>query len=635
MRKFYFVLLLVFTSISFFGQCPAISDFSESFDASDQLPDCWSSLRVNPPVSPFAVVEVQTDPAKSFSPPNSVRMFNQLGATADFYLISPKVDNLDDGTHQLRFVYKGNPNGSGLDAIIEVGTMTDPADENTFTLVETLSSTSEAFQEYTVPFNQISTDQYIAIKADFQVTFRNLYFDDVIWEAMPTCPKPTGLQALNITSTSADLSWTAGGSENEWDIIYGDTGFDPLTEGTTITDSDGNPEETIQNLGIGTDYEFYVKAICGAGDESVLSFVGAFTTLCDIFPLDYVQDFSTFIPNCWDEADAGNPTTGPSVFGSSNWTNSSYLNDASNGPATKIILFGNSISDWLLSPEIDITGLAELTYNVGFTTLNGTTPPSGMGADDQVQVLITADGGITWESLKTYDNNGFPPATGITETIDLSAYSGTVQFAFWATDGSVADSPETYDVFFDNFEVNAVIIPCVDPSEIAVGNISTTSATASWTENGTAISWEVIYGLEGFDPLTAGNPETVNDTPELEITNLSPDTAYDVYVKAICGPTDTSALVGPISFTTEMLGVNNETIESLVFYPNPVNDQLTVRASSNIDDVIIYNMTGQVIYRAFIGKTETQIEISDILPGIYLMRLTSNGKTQTVKLVKE
>ena len=36
---------------------------------------------------------------------------------------------------------------------------------------------------------------------------------------------PTGLTASNVTSTSADLAWTAGGTETAWNVEYGLTGF--------------------------------------------------------------------------------------------------------------------------------------------------------------------------------------------------------------------------------------------------------------------------------------------------------------------------------------------------------------------------------------------------------------------------
>ena len=36
----------------------------------------------------------------------------------------------------------------------------------------------------------------------------------------PTCLVPTNLEVDNLTSTSADISWTAGGSETDWEVLY-------------------------------------------------------------------------------------------------------------------------------------------------------------------------------------------------------------------------------------------------------------------------------------------------------------------------------------------------------------------------------------------------------------------------------
>ena len=634
MKKIYAILMLMLPTVASFAQCPAVSDFSESFDATADIPECWSTLRINPPISPYAVVQVQTNAANSFLPPNLVRMFNQLGGEADFYLISPEVSNLGDGDHQLPFVYRGQPNNDGLDAIIQVGTMTDPADENTFTPVQTLSGTSDAFQEFTVPFTDASTDTYIAIKADFQVTFRNLYFDDVNWEAMPTCPKPTALEALNLTSSSADLSWTAGGSETEWEIVYGPAGFDPETEGTTLTDTDGTPGETISDLSIGTDYEFYVKAICGSDDQSVWSFAGAFATLCDVYPLDYAQTFDTFMPNCWTEADAGTPDDGPATFGSSNWTDANYLNNPANGPAVKILLFGNTVSDWMISPEIELSTAAELTYDVGITTLNGTTGPAALGADDEIRVLITTDDGATWTTLKTYNNDAYPTAEGTTETIDLSALSGTVKFAFWATNGAISDTPETYDVFFDNFAVTALILPCQPVSEVQIDGITENSAQVSWVENGDAVMWEVVYDVSGFDPSAGGIFAEVSTSPETTLADLLPATSYDVYVRALCG-NDSSEWVGPAVFTTATSGIGEVRINGLSVYPNPVRSRLTVSATTPIDHVRIYNITGQMVYQDAPTQSEFQIAASGLSQGVYLMQISSGNTVQTVRFVKE
>jgi PKD repeat protein len=91
------------------------------------------------------------------------------------------------------------------------------------------------------------------------------------------CLPPVDLSAAGITSHTADLSWNPGGNESEWNLLWGETGFDPLTEGTLIT----GITETYWNLtGLapGTDYDFYVKAICSPGEASEWSDPESFTT---------------------------------------------------------------------------------------------------------------------------------------------------------------------------------------------------------------------------------------------------------------------------------------------------------------------------------------------------------------------
>ena len=43
----------------------------------------------------------------------------------------------------------------------------------------------------------------------------------------PSCVDPIALTAGNVTSSSADLSWTALGTETAWNIQYGAAGFTP------------------------------------------------------------------------------------------------------------------------------------------------------------------------------------------------------------------------------------------------------------------------------------------------------------------------------------------------------------------------------------------------------------------------
>lgn len=92
-----------------------------------------------------------------------------------------------------------------------------------------------------------------------------------------TCPAPTNLDADNLTESSAELSWTEGGTATEWNIEYGAPGFTVGVDGTLVSGTSDNPYG-LNGLTSDTDYEYYVQAIC-TGETS--DWVGpfAFSTL--------------------------------------------------------------------------------------------------------------------------------------------------------------------------------------------------------------------------------------------------------------------------------------------------------------------------------------------------------------------
>jgi hypothetical protein len=107
----------------------------------------------------------------------------------------------------------------------------------------------------------------------------------------PSCPDPSALTATNITSSSADLGWTAGGTETMWDLEYGAAPYAPT--GTPTVPGVANPYN-YSGLTANTTYEFYVRADCG-GTNGVSAWAGpySFTTYGDcasIGSYDYVSN---------------------------------------------------------------------------------------------------------------------------------------------------------------------------------------------------------------------------------------------------------------------------------------------------------------------------------------------------------
>jgi hypothetical protein len=96
------------------------------------------------------------------------------------------------------------------------------------------------------------------------------------------CMAPTALTATNITYQSAELSWTPGTFGNQWDIIYGPHGFNPVLGGTLIQGVTTRPY-TLNGLTPLTSYDYYVRTVC-SGENSAWSGPKNFTTVAYICP---------------------------------------------------------------------------------------------------------------------------------------------------------------------------------------------------------------------------------------------------------------------------------------------------------------------------------------------------------------
>lgn len=79
---------------------------------------------------------------------------------------------------------------------------------------------------------------------------------------------------------------------------------------------------------------------------------------------------------------------------------------------------------------------------------------------------------------------------------------------------------------------------CPQPGQLTLVARSVASLTVDWVENGTATAWQLEYGVTGFVQGT-GTLVLASGKP-FAIGSLAANTAYDVYVRSVCSPGDTS-----------------------------------------------------------------------------------------------
>jgi uncharacterized repeat protein (TIGR01451 family) len=83
------------------------------------------------------------------------------------------------------------------------------------------------------------------------------------------------------------------------------------------------------------------------------------------------------------------------------------------------------------------------------------------------------------------------------------------------------------------------------------------------------------------------------------------------------------------------LAINDFDANELSVYPNPVQNNLTITNTTAIDSVSVFSVLGQEVINEKVNDLQTEINTSELTNGVYFVKVTSEGKEKTVKVVKE
>lgn len=510
------------TPLTFTTACAPISSipYAELFDSygSSTFPTCWTSLSYN-----------TTFPTLSTTSPFSgTRSLYFTNATSGYWkiAISPQIDpSIDLNTLKLNFMLKV----SGTDDTLYVGVISDITDPNSFETIAklTLSSTSSWTPQEVFLSTYTGTARYVAIKGSYGATPSTIYVDDFVISTMPTCPSPTNLEASNVNTTGFDLSWTENGSATSWNIEYGPVGFLQGT-GTMITNT--SYPYNFSNLLAGNTYQFYVQSDCGS-ELSAWSAPFEITIECDeVTVLPWTENFDTYstgtgaFPTCWKKFSTS--TTFP------------YINTTNYEGIGSLYMYVGTSGNYMFAIS------QKFSASIPLNTLNLNFKMRATGTDDTLYIGTISDPTdiSSFEELSKYTLG----TTGTWYDIDYSFenYLGSNQYIAFRTSYGATSST----IYIDNVVVD-LIPTCKKPKNVSHTNTTQTSVDLSWTQEGSASSWNIEYGIHDFTPGT-GQIITGITTNPYTLSGLQPNTYYDVYIQANCGAGDLSPLSFKYSFLT-------------------------------------------------------------------------------------
>ncbi|MCD1118056.1 T9SS type A sorting domain-containing protein [Chryseobacterium turcicum] len=394
------------------------------------------------------------------------------------YLVSPALTGTNGGDINISFAYKVteySSNNTGV-SLVDFGVIkldwatSDAGPWQTAYIIDDTNhvvSASCATKSATISGVPASGDFFIRFeaKSGLDTSDNYVYFDDITITqgAAPSCLDPSSVTASNITSATADITWTAPTvvPGNGYELYYStNSAFPTSTTPPTFTGITG-VSKALSGLSYNTPYYVWVRSVCSTTSKSAWSAVSSFTTLCGVIIPNFTFDFTGGINDCWQEADSGTPSTTPSGT-YSDWYEDGFLNNGFDG-AMAINLYTSSwfpetFDSWIITPEFNLSaGGYRVKFDYGLTEFGDETSGS-FGSDDVVQFVVSQDGGATWTVLQTWNNSSNVSNNSTQYSYDLTSYTGAnTKFGFYATNGAVADS-EDVEFFIDNFVIEQLTL---------------------------------------------------------------------------------------------------------------------------------------------------------------------------------
>lgn len=151
-------------------------------------------------------------------------------------------------------------------------------------------------------------------------------------------------------------------------------------------------------------------------------------------------------------------------------------------------------------------------------------------------------------------------------------------------------------------------------------------------------------GPMGFDPNFGQGGTYLAGDPGFVYLSAFDSGAFQSQWRRVNVLTGNSTLIGLIgtggeqmgwsSATGTLIGIAENALEGFSFYPNPTSGALSLKSVKNIETVVIFNLLGQKVLGAKVDATSSNLDISRLNVGTYIMQVSVEGKTGTYKIVK-
>nr|WP_298993522.1 endonuclease [uncultured Polaribacter sp.] len=452
---------------------------------------------------------------------------------------------------------------------------------------------------------------------------------------------PTNLQASNITTFSIDLSWTAS-TDN-----VGVTSYDIYVNGN-LEVATSTTSITISNLLPDSNYSFAVLAKDIANNASQLSTPLNTKTLKDEEPPTIPQNLvisneteSTFIIS-WD---ASTDNTKVGIY-------EIYVDDVLYGSSNNEMFTANGLAP-STTYKVQVLAVDEVGNKSALSTpVNGTTTN---GSATATELFFS-------EYLEGSSNNKAVEIVNLTNSdIDLSSYSlkrqsnGGLNGADWEWEMSLAGKTiKSQNVFVIVNEAagehtDSKSQKARDAGDFLISIADTIRVHDGDTNFGAPINFNGndpvglfkngilidIIGTYNGGSANFGKDRTLRRKSGVSSPNVNFDLDNEWEIVRVNGVIDKDNADDFGKHSAIVLSTNNYNTSGVSFYPNPADDYLKIKNTTNqkVSNVQVFTILGKSVFHQ--KENIKEINTKQLSKGIYILKFEINNKLYSTKFIKK
>ncbi len=507
---------------------------------------------------------------------------------------------------------------------------------------------------------------------------------------IPNGQAPSGLIVNSTTDTQINVSWVANGSETSWNIEWGLPGFTPGTGAQLGAGTANDTTFVITGLTENTEYVVYVSANCGGTTTPGTWINRPVKTACSIFAIPFIESFedNSTSRDCW---------TNNHVTGTANWTiatgSTATVTTAYEG--TKNARFvSQSGTDTpitkFVTPMVNVSGHDSLALIFAYAQ------PVWSGDQNRTKVYVRSEQDANWIEIASYTANvsawrvdtlmvhptgdtlyvafeginnygranvidnvqllpcivnpgtdGTANVCTANSTIDLNTVitAGETwgRWVYPANQSLISGSTFNFATLADGvYEVYYVVqTPCT--SDTTVATVTVSNATNAGTDglinackNQTIDLSTVITGTITPGGTWYRNNGTALTTSTVQSGTLVGQFQYKYIVSNGACAADTSVATINVQ-NCDVLGLDvNSILENVSVAPNPNNGNFQILGISNLDYTFeVLDLNGRIVRNnSKITSSKTDVDLTDVENGVYMIRIMGNGSERMIRVVK-